>query len=166
MRIPVTLTYAEVEKRHPQELKRLIEQLRKSKSKHKDADPTGMTFEYNYAMRCEGFTGAQVLDHLSGVKPLPERKKFVTVEDSPLAKIGADGKPERFELYVGGMELANGYSEQDDWRIQQEAFERQGVVDEDFIEALKYGLPPTFGVGIGIDRLIMLLTGRNIKEIL
>lgn len=81
MRIPVTLTYAEVEKRHPQELKRLIEQLRKSKSKQKDADPTGMTFEYNYAMRCEGFTGAQVLDHLSGVKPLPERKKFVTVEE-------------------------------------------------------------------------------------
>lgn len=89
-----------------------------------------------------------------------------TVEDSPLAKIGANGKPERFELYVGGMELANGYSEQDDWRIQQEVFERQGVVDEDFIEALKFGLPPTFGVGIGIDRLIMLLTGRGIKEVI
>jgi lysyl-tRNA synthetase class 2 len=94
---------------------------------------------------------------------------FVTgfsAEDSPLAKIGADGIAERFELYAGGMELANGYSEQDDWRAQQAVFERQGVVDEDYINALKAGLPPTFGIGIGIDRLIMLLTGRNIKEVI
>ncbi len=89
-----------------------------------------------------------------------------TKEDSPLAKLDVNGIPERFELYVGGIELANGYSEQDDWRLQQEAFERQGVVDVDYIDALKRGLPPVYGIGLGIDRLIMLLTGRNIKEVL
>lgn len=88
-----------------------------------------------------------------------------TAEESPLAR-SRNGKAERFELYVGGMELANGYSEQDDWDIQEAVFESQGVVDADYINALKTGLPPTFGVGVGIDRLIMLLTGRGIKEVL
>ncbi len=89
-----------------------------------------------------------------------------TVEDSPLAKIGGDGRPERYEIYCGGMEIANIYSEQDDWRQQLEAFERQDVIDMDYIEALKYGLPPTWGAGLGVDRLLMLLTGRAIKEVL
>ncbi len=86
-------------------------------------------------------------------------------EDSPLAK-SVDGVAERWALYAHGMEIANGYTELGDWEQQLKNFEAQGVVDEDFINALKCGLPPCAGVGIGIDRLIMLLTGRNIKEII
>lgn len=100
------------------------------------------------------------------INPTFKTRFHVDEEDSPLAKIDENGFAQRFELFADGMELANGYVEQDNWQEQQEVFERQGVVDTDYIDALKYGLPPSFGVGIGIDRLLMLLTGRNIKEII
>ena len=86
-------------------------------------------------------------------------------EQSPLAKY-SNGQAERFELYAGGIEIANGYSEQDNWQKQLKAFEDQKYIDESYINALKIGLPPTFGVGLGIDRLLMLLTGRNIREVI
>jgi len=84
---------------------------------------------------------------------------------------------ERFELYIGGMELANAYTELNDPVIQEATFTEQlagleeedsmAKMDEDFINALRYGMPPAGGLGIGIDRLVMLLTNRtSIRDVI
>ena len=78
---------------------------------------------------------------------------------------------ERFEAYINGMEIANGFCEQNDPQVQLEAFETQHAqfgnpIDHDFIYALSCGMPPAFGVGIGIDRLVMALTGaQHIRQV-
>lgn len=81
---------------------------------------------------------------------------------SPLAW-AVDGIAERAELFVQGMELANLYSELNDPVEQEVRFKQQTDmnIDMEYVEALKYGLPPCAGIGIGIDRLVMLLTGSS-----
>lgn len=102
------------------------------------------------------------------------------IEISPLTKKkpGSDGIVERFELFINGMEFGNAYSELNDPRDQRERFmdqlrRREGgddeanLPDEDYVEAMEYGLPPTGGLGIGIDRLVMLLTDNpSIRDVL
>jgi lysyl-tRNA synthetase class 2 len=91
------------------------------------------------------------------------------VELSPFARTTDDdhGMTERFEYFVAGMELGNAYSELNDPDEQAARFAEQAAVvggtpgDPDFVEALAYGMPPTGGLGLGIDRLAMLLTGRE-----
>ncbi len=90
-------------------------------------------------------------------------------ELSPLAKSKA-GNPliaDRFELFMGGMEVANAYSELNDPIEQRRRFEQQGQVDEEFVEALEYGMPPAGGLGVGVDRLAMLLLNQpSIKDVI
>ena len=113
-------------------------------------------------------TWAQLVDHALShlVEPKliqPTILHDYPVELSPLArrKEGEEGIVERFEYFAGGMELGNAYSELNDAEEQAARFAEMGAEDPDYVEALSYGMPPTAGLGLGIDRLSMLLTGRE-----
>jgi len=101
-----------------------------------------------------------VIDHLKEISPLAKSKK----DNSNLV--------ERFELFISGMEIANAYSELNDPVEQRERFktqtgEEKGHVDFDFVESLEYGMPPAGGLGIGIDRVVMLFADApSIREVL
>jgi lysyl-tRNA synthetase class 2 len=99
----------------------------------------------------------------------------------PLAKSKADdpATAERFELFIGGMEIANAYSEMNDPQEQLARFREQvaqrkagdeeamNQIDADYVRALEYGMPPCSGLGIGIDRLVMLLTDSpSIRDVI
>ncbi|GAB3316988.1 lysine--tRNA ligase [Geodermatophilus aquaeductus] len=99
------------------------------------------------------------------------------VDTSPLTRAhrSTPGLAEKWDLYIGGLERGTGYSELVDPVVQRERFTQQAllaaagdpeamVLDEDFLEALEYGMPPSGGVGMGIDRLMMTLTGLGIRE--
>ena len=106
-----------------------------------------------------------VIDYPASICPLTKRK----ADDPQIA--------ERFELFVQGMEVANAYTELNDPDLQEELFRTQlegqkeedsmAKMDHDFVRALRHGMPPAGGLGIGIDRLVMLLTGSpSIRDVI
>ncbi len=124
-------------------------------------------------------SSGKIIDEIFGefVEPKLIQPTFITdypTEMSPLAKEhpSQPGIVERFELIVGGKEVCNSFSELNDPVIQRERLESQArlrqrgdeeamIVDEDFLRAIEYGMPPCAGLGIGVDRLVMLLTGQD-----
>jgi lysyl-tRNA synthetase class 2 len=121
---------------------------------------------------------AHIVERLFGnIEPLLVQPTFIIdypKSISPLSKASPENPnvAERFELFINGMECANGFSELNDPQEQMERFrdqmkertlgdEEAMVMDEDYIRALAYGMPPAAGIGIGIDRLVMLLTNRH-----
>jgi len=130
-------------------------------------------------------TRGQIIDAVFShcVQPQLEKPTFITdhpLEISPLAKVHRenDTLAERFELFIGGKEIGNAFSELTDPDDQRDRFEAQAVLaragdeeahvmDEDYLRALSYGLPPTGGLGFGVDRLVMLLTGApSIRDVI
>ncbi|HTY96089.1 MAG TPA: lysine--tRNA ligase [Solirubrobacteraceae bacterium] len=140
--------------------------------------------ERGLEVRVEDASWGQMADDLLSkyVEPTLQQPSFVfdyPVELSPFARSHREqpGLVERWEAFAGGMEIANAFSELTDPDIQRERFEAQVRLqqqgdqeaqpyDEGFVEALEQGMPPAGGVGLGVDRLVMLLTGRDsIREV-
>lgn len=151
-----------------------------------DIEELSETEELVTAARAKGVETAglesrgRIIDKLVGslVEPNLIQPTFLVdypVEMSPLAKAKGDDPryAERFEAFAGGMEIANSFTELNDPEVQRERFQEQerlresfgdedfDRLDEDFLTAMEYGMPPTGGLGVGIDRLVMLLTGQD-----
>ena len=125
----------------------------------------------------------KILEHIfdATVEPQLIDPTFVMdypVDTSPLAKRNKQDPSivDRFELYIGGMEIANAFSELNDpidqrnrflMQVKEKEMKEEEIMDEDYIKALEYGLPPTAGEGIGVDRLVMILTNQpSIRDVI
>ena len=151
-----------------------------------DIEELSQTEDLVTAARAKGVETAglesrgRIIDKLVGslIEPNLIQPAFLVdypVEMSPLAKAKGDDPryAERFEAFAGGMEIANSFTELNDPEVQRERFQEQerlresfgdedfDRMDEDFLTAMEYGMPPTGGLGVGIDRLVMLLTGQD-----
>jgi lysyl-tRNA synthetase class 2 len=163
-------------------------------SEHQNPTPEALSTREGVRSSLEAISGAPVLDrldygHLLGelfervAEPHLINPTFITefpTELSPLSKqsVTNPGFVDRFELFVAGMEIANAFCEINDPADQRRRFEAQTrlrdrgdeeamVVDEDYIRALSYGMPPTAGEGVGIDRLAMILTNqKSIRDVI
>jgi lysyl-tRNA synthetase class 2 len=158
----------EVELRPPWRRLKLIDALEEEGVWTRDPAELRRRLEDRGMDLAEDDTWAQLVDHALShlVEPQlvePTILYDYPVELSPLArrKEGEAGIVERFEYFVGGIELGNAYSELNDSQEQAARFAETGADDPDYIEALSYGMPPTGGLGLGIDRLSMLLTGND-----
>jgi lysyl-tRNA synthetase, class II len=158
----------EVDLQPPWRRIKLVEALEAEGVWTRDAEALRRLLEAREVDTGQDETWAQLVDH--ALSHLVEPKLIeptilydYPVELSPLArrKEGEEGIVERFEYFVAGMELGNAYSELNDAEEQAARFAEIGGDDPDYVEALSYGMPPTGGLGLGIDRLAMLLTGNE-----
>ena len=157
----------------------------KSKFDINPDDPAGIWIEKlrknGVDFKGKDITRSQIVNIISEMLEPETKDKPIFVVDlfaelCPLAKKKQDNPllTDRFELFIGGMEIANAYSELNDPIEQKKRFEEQLVghdgvkkIDEDFVRALEYGMPPAGGLGIGIDRLVMLLAGQpSIRDVI
>lgn len=151
--------------------------------KESDANLRKFLIEKNLKVPSYASRGYLISEIFNLVEGKIEQPTFITdfpVEVSPLAKTKAENPQltERFELIILGQEYANSYSEENNPKEQRRKLQEQAklrkkgseeahMMDEDFIKALEYGMPPTSGLGIGVDRLVMLLTdSASIREVI
>ncbi|HYY32960.1 MAG TPA: lysine--tRNA ligase [Gaiellaceae bacterium] len=147
---------------------KLLELLEEEGVWTRDADDLRRRLEERGVDTARDATWGQLVDHALShlIEPRLVEPTIVydyPVELSPLARRKEDeeGIVERFEYFVGGAELGNAYSELNDPDEQAARFRELGGEDPDYVEALSYGMPPTGGLGLGIDRLAMVLTGGD-----
>jgi lysyl-tRNA synthetase class 2 len=164
----------EVDLKAPWRRLRFVEALEERELWTRDADELRAWLTERGVDTKQDRTWAQLIDHAFSHFVEPELVQPTIVHDypvelSPFAR-ATDGDPsltERFEYFVGGMELGNAFSEINDPETQAERFAEQARLvggeqgDPDYVEALAYGMPPTGGLGLGIDRLTMVLSGRE-----
>jgi lysyl-tRNA synthetase, class II len=165
----VTFRGREIDLDPPWRRVRLAEALEAESVWTRDADELRRRLQEREVDTSKDASWAQLVDHALThlVEPTLNEPTFLydyPVELSPLArrKEGEEGLVERFEYFAGGLELGNAYTELTDPDEQADRFAEQGGEgDPDYVEALSYGMPPTGGLGLGIDRLAMILTGRE-----
>jgi lysyl-tRNA synthetase class 2 len=165
----VTFRGQEIDLAPPWRRLRLAEALEAEGIWTRDADELRSRLQEREVDTSKDASWGQLVDHALThlLEPTLNEPTFLydyPVELSPLArrKEGEEGIVERFEYFVGGIELGNAYTELTDPDEQAQRFaELGGEGDPDYVEALSYGMPPTGGLGLGVDRLAMILTGRE-----